>query len=245
MQQLVVCVVVFAIVTLTSSEKDSGVFEPLEISSFIDVVNISFSEPDLVQTTEYHNIMLNMLHGDKFETVPVDSIKVQDFEKVKYCISFIAKNGLQQSLTVCKPFIRDAIDYCEQQLHQRSGGRVDEELVPCTQMLAVINAESNMCSLSRGIKRPHCDVLLRQPKRRRGECEAGKLFGQIPGSFLPPQCFNPPDQISSTQQMPLRLFKNRNTVSSATTNANVGALLVKVYTIPIGQGDCNIISCNG
>ena len=243
MQQLVVYVVVFAIVTLTSSEKDSGVFEPPEISSFIDVVNMSFSEPDLVQTTEYHNNMLNMLHSDEFETVPVDSIKVQDFEKVKYCISFIAKNGLQQSLPTCEPFIRDAIKYCERQLHQRSGGRVDKELVPCTQMLAVIKTESGVCSLSPGIKHPRCNVLLRQKRKR--ECEAGELFGQIPGSVLPPQCFTPPHQISSTQQMPLRLFTNRNTISSATTNANVGDLLVKVYTIPIGQGDCNIISCNG
>ena len=63
-------------------------------------------------------------------------------------------------------------------------------------------------------------------------------FGQLPGNSLESKCFDASKE-SNTQPLPLRLFENENTISSNDQNIEIGDLLVQVYTIPIGQGDCN------
>ena len=221
MRLLVVYAVVSAFVILTSSAKKSRAVESLEIS--------------YTMNTSLDNVVGSM---------PVVYVNVENDDRVMNCISLIAERGLAQSLSMCKPFLDAAIAYCDEYLHERSGGRAERELILCSKMVAVINSERDLCSV--GQKRaPPCNLLAPPPKRRRGECPAGELFGQLPGSYLVPVCFVASKPVSNTQQLPLKSFEKQNTISSDATNLNVGDILVKVYTIPIGQGDCNIISCNG
>ena len=91
----------------------------------------------------------------------------------------------------------------------------------------------------------------RPTKKRRPNCKKGQLFGQVPGKPSIEVCLNnPQEKQSMTQQKPITMFKqwkDRSTTSPATVNFNYprDTILAKVYTIPIGQGDCNVISCNG
>ena len=81
----------------------------------------------------------------------------------------------------------------------------------------------------------------------KSKCKATKpLYGRVPGNkFLTPKCLpDPIEKRSSTKQLPAHLFTRTTTVSS-TSAIKKGDALVKVYTLPIGQGDCNIIECNG
>ena len=77
-------------------------------------------------------------------------------------------------------------------------------------------------------------------------CKAGELYAKVPGNkFSTPKCLpDPIEKQSSTKQLPSHLFTRTTTVSS-TSRIKKGDALVKVYTLPIGQGDCNIIECNG
>ena len=89
--------------------------------------------------------------------------------------------------------------------------------------------------------------------KSRPHCKAGQLFGQVPGKPSAEVCLNnPQEKQSKTQQKPITMFeqwKDRSSTSPATiqqVNYHYprGYIFANVYTIPIGQGDCNIISCN-
>ena len=75
-------------------------------------------------------------------------------------------------------------------------------------------------------------------------CNAGELYGQVPGNSFQQKCFEDPrNKRSMTTQRPIREFKEFGTLSSKKRAKN-GDILVQVFTLPIGQGDCNIIKCN-
>ena len=81
---------------------------------------------------------------------------------------------------------------------------------------------------------------------RKDMCNAKYLYGQTPGNSLELACLKDDlDKRSKTTTLPLQLFdvNIRNTaVSNKPPNGNP---LVEVFTLPIGQGDCNVIKCNG
>ena len=236
MQQFVVNVlVVAAIFAVTCSKKDNAVVKDLEISSLGDVANTSLDESGYAQALDYH--LQNKLRGGKDKSIDYAKFQVN----IKRCIRLIAQNGLERT-PECRRFLDAAIAYCRDQL-QRAGGTQGDR-IPCSQMLAAVIVVRNTCTLPQKRPRQACNDWLPPAKRRRGKCKAGELFGQIPGSSLEPRCFDASKK-SDTQPLPLRLFERENTISSNTKKVNIGDLLVQVYTIPIGQGDCNIITCNG
>ena len=202
------------------------------------VTNTSLEESGYAQTLDYH--LQNLLQVGKEMSVGYAKIQVDPI--VKHCISLIAQNGLKRSRE-CRLFLNAAIAYCREQLSHGGGGGAQGEQVLCLQMLAAVTIVRDTCTLlhKRNRQDEKCDDLLFQVKRRR---DAGELFGQIPGNSLESKCFDASKE-SNTQPLPLRLFENENTISSDAQNIEIGDLLVQVYTIPIGQGDCNIITCNG
>ena len=241
MQQFVVYVVASAIVVAASTRKENGGFKHLEVSSLSDATNTSSDESGYAQTMDYH--LQNLLQVGKEMSVGYAKIQVDPI--VKHCIGLIAQNGLKRSRE-CRRFLNAAIAYCREQLSHGGGGGPQGEQVLCLQMLAAVTIVRDTCTLlhKRNRQDEECDDLLSQVKRRRGECNAGELFGQVPGNSLESKCFDASKE-SNTQPLPLRLFESENTISSDAQNIEIGDLLVQVYTIPIGQGDCNIITCNG
>ena len=77
-----------------------------------------------------------------------------------------------------------------------------------------------------------------------GQCSAGQLYGQVPGNSFQQRCFeDPKNKRSNTVQRPISHFKEYKTLNSK-SRAKDGDILVQVFTLPIGQGDCNVIKCN-
>ena len=66
-------------------------------------------------------------------------------------------------------------------------------------------------------------------------CEANELCVYAPGSCKDKSCYKHGSQ-SDTIQMPLKMFEVPSLKSKG--------VLVRVFTLPVGQGDCNIIKCD-
>ena len=170
-------------------------------------------------------------------------------QKVTDCVYCIAEHGLGSSMVECESVLEHAIGYCNQLLMSDVSERRQREDQACHQMLAAVKIERDMCSL--GGSNPNCGsaasiIQVRPQKRPREEdtCNAGELYGQTPGNSSELQCIKDyRDKRSNTTMLPLRLFTITNTqVSNKPPDGNP---LVEVFTLPIGQGDCNVIKCNG
>ena len=170
-------------------------------------------------------------------------------QKVTDCVYRIAEHGLGSSMVECESVLERAIGYCNQLLMSDVSERRQREDQACHQMLAAVKIERDMCSL--GGSNPNCGsaasiIQVRPQKRPREEdtCNAGELYGQTPGNSSELQCIKDyRDKRSNTTMLPLRLFTITNTqVSNKPPDGNP---LVEVFTLPIGQGDCNVIKCNG
>ena len=81
---------------------------------------------------------------------------------------------------------------------------------------------------------------------RKENCIANYLYGQTPGNSLELACIKEDlDKWSKTRMLPLRVFEGDKRSTSESNKPPDGNPLVEVFTLPIGQGDCNVIKCNG
>lgn len=164
-------------------------------------------------------------------------------EAIIVCIRLIAENNPIHSSSRCQSITDAAIDYCSSlQSQTRTGEASTTEVdLPCGNMLAALDREYHLCSLRAEIcalsgNKACAQVDPERPckRRRLTKCKPSQLEGQIPGSKEEKQCIDI-NMItrSNTIQQPISSFATRADDS-----------LVKVYTMPIGQGDCGIITCN-
>ena len=81
---------------------------------------------------------------------------------------------------------------------------------------------------------------------RKDMCNANYLYGQTPGNSSKMACIEDDlDKRSKTIMLPLhKLDVHKRSTSESNEQPN-GKPLVEVFTLPIGQGDCNVIKCNG
>ena len=203
---------------------------------------------------ERHN---NEMHDAKFQVN----------EKVIHCVQMIVKNGIKGLSLECEALTEDITKYCKKQLKMN----VTVEGNACREMFRMTEAEHTVhregratlscmgtdCSLieqTQRAKRPRDwdwdDLDYKRPRNgdeeededseceKDASCKANELCVQAPGSENEKSCFkNSRDKQSDTKQLPLKVFE----VSSLKSEG----VLLRVYTLPIGQGDCNIIKCDG
>ena len=188
--------------------------------------------------------------------------------KIIHCVIMIAKHGLKSTFVECESYLKDAVKYCKQHLGKDRdvGARQRLEHETCREMLAILKTEGDMCGLrGNGPGNRNCESVAvsvqvdsdsdEPPKKKvrvekcsdipqnKGMCKAGELYGQRPGN-TGEQCipYVEHDQ-SSTWQVPVQNFDS--IVSEANNAANDDEnILAQVFTLPIGQGDCNIIKCD-
>ena len=176
-------------------------------------------------------IMTNAVGQQAMESSTTEAV-------VKDCVNMIAEMGLQRAFATCKEYLIEAKQYC-----QSAGSE------SCNKMLVNIGIARVECELESevGVELSELCMSVISKKQSRADCKADQLFGQIPGSSDIPVCVDAPlDKQSNTQRMPLRMFQPKqhqiHSSSSAKAMQHVIIIpddLVQVYTIPIGQGDCN------
>lgn len=183
------------------------------------------------------------------------------FFKVIDCVYHIAKYGLQRFLFECEPHLEQAIRYCKQKLNDNIS---KSELDSCHEMLAIIETERDMCSLRQNKtgdsscvsvaliqsdddqkQRPKPQAACSGWPQQKGKCAAGELYGQVPGNSLSMKCFPEPQNTrSNTWQISCSKFDFSSKILDSGSKIDTGDVLVQVFTLPIGQGDCNFIKCN-
>lgn len=200
--------------------------------------------------------------------------KLQVDEKVIHCVQMIVKNGIKGLSSECETLTEDAKRYCKKQLEMNvtMEGNVCREVLRMTEAEHIIHREGRGtpscmgadCSLivqaqrgkkrprehdnEPGQKRPRNDEIQkcsRNEEDGKNKCEnitsckgASDLCVHPPGSAKEKFCFkNSWEKRSNTKQLSLREF---NILSLKSED-----VLLRVYTLPIGQGDCNIIKCDG
>ena len=253
MQPLLVSLIVLAAVISSEAAFDTEVrgARSVSVSSPRLTGNASYEESSFELSSEH--LLQNKLHGGSMTYAKV----LQVDNKVLTCIQSIAEKGYENSFQECKDVVDEADKYCREELRKASGGRAEKETVPCREMLAALETVAGACELFKGSgqnrkrakgsgqNRKRAAKGSRQKRNRDDEvcdslptepCRAGELHAQVPGSFLEEECI-PVIHESNTQELPIRLFQSKSSMPP-------GAL-VEVHTIPIGQGDCNIIVCNG
>ena len=159
------------------------------------------------------------------------------------CIKLIGETGLKRAFETCKVYVREAIEFCNRSDTEKTHGDI------CRQMFISIDFIVNECDLQTENKQEPSELCKAvMPKIESiADCTADQIFGHVPDDSTPRCLDNPQDGRSDTRQMPLQMFqlwareRSKSYLSSA--NANDIANL-RVYTIPIGQGDCNFIKCN-
>ena len=206
----------------------------------------------------------NEMHDAKFQ---VD-------EKVIHCVQMIVKNGIKGLSSECEALTEDVTRYCKKQLEMNVTveGNACREMLRMTEAEHTVHHEGRAtpscmgadCSLieqTQRAKRPRDwdwdDGDYENPRKRPrngdeedddedenskcendASCKANELCVQAPGSENEKSCFrNSRDKQSDTKQLPQKVFE----VSSLKSED----VLLRVYTLPIGQGDCNIIKCDG
>ena len=182
---------------------------------------------------------------------------VQRTNSVTNCIVNIAKTGIKRSFSKCKAYIKEIMQFCR----STNGKKTHKDA--CQSASMSISIAINECDVLAEKRKPVtelCKTLI-PPKTSKSSCKAGQLFGQVPGSSTTPVCFDAPqDKQSKTQVLPLRMYRpyQRYTAKNPAQlqanhfsaekynhhNRKPGAL-VEVHTLPIGQGDCTVIYCNG
>ena len=166
---------------------------------------------------------------------------------ISHCIRLLAKNRINSSLE-CELRIKSALKHCKKQLRESAS----EAGNSCRKLLQTIETEFNSSTrkerATTSCKGAACIMVNKGKKRQRscrgqGSCHAGEICGYEPGQDSDKTCmWVYKKQQSNTQQMSFKMFKEIPTSNSQSQTRN--AVLVRVYTIPIGQGDCNIIKCN-
>ena len=151
-----------------------------------------------------------------------------------HCIKLIAKKGINSS-SECELYITLAVEHCK-----KLQGTAAPMGNGCRELLNIMDPETNSVIRKKralaGKKRPRsCSGP--------GSCDAGTICGFEPGQDSDKTCiFDDQYRRSNTQQMSFCMFKEIPTSNSQSQTPD--DVLVRVYTIPIGQGDCNIIKCN-
>ena len=158
------------------------------------------------------------------------------------CVTLMAKSGVKGAFSKCKIHLQEAMKYCKGAAAKKT------HKTACENMLVSIGIAVDECELqAEKHKKPSELCLAIVPKKKsRADCKAGQLFGQVPGNSTEPVCIDAPlDKRSKTQPLPLRLYQPwpERVISNGAT-AQQSSIDVVVHTIPIGQGDCNIITCN-
>ena len=186
--------------------------------------------------------------------------KTEEGDKVIDCVYHIAKYGLQRFLFECEPHLEHAIRYCKQKLNDIGKSELDS----CHEMLAIIKTERDMCSLRQNKtgdqscvsvaliqsdddqkQRPKPQAACSSWLQQKGKCAAGELYGQVPGNSLSMKCFPKPQNTrSNTWQISCSKFDFSSKTLDSGSKIDTIDVLVQVFTLPIGQGDCNFIKCN-
>ena len=172
----------------------------------------------------------------------------QMVDKVSYCIRMMAKNGIKRSLSECELHIKSAVKHCKKQLKKENAGEMGNI---CRDMLRAVSIESATYHIQQEREAPICNgtactMATKKAKTNTctgpASCNAGELCGYQPGK-KDKICITDYKALrSATQQLKVQYFKD--VATSAATSQTQGDVLVRVYTLPIGQGDCNIIKCN-
>ena len=158
---------------------------------------------------------------------------------VTNCVTLIATNGVKRAFPKCKTHKKKAMAFC-----RSAAGKKSHKTV-CKKMLVSNSIEVSICELqAKKFKKPSelCTAIVPK-KKSKADCKADQLFAPLPGGSSEPVCIDAPLKTrSKTQTLPLGLYEHwpkKPNSKLATEQMNV-----IVNTIPIGQGDCNIITCN-
>ena len=157
------------------------------------------------------------------------------------CVTLMAKSGVKGAFSKCKIHIQKAMKFCKGAAAKKT------HKTACANMLVSIGIAVDECELqAEKHKKPSELCLTIVPKKKsKADCKAGQLFGQVPGNSTEPVCINAPlDKRSKTQPLPFRLYKHWPEEANSQLATEQNAIDVVVNTLPIGQGDCNIITCN-
>ena len=157
------------------------------------------------------------------------------------CVTLMGKSGVKGVFSKCKIQIQEAMKFC------KGAAAKETHKTACENMLVSIGIAVDECELqAEKHKKPSELCLAIVPKKKsRADCKAGQLFGQVPGNSTEPVCIDAPlDKRSKTQPLPLRLYQHWPEQAKSNIATEQNAIDVVVNTIPIGQGDCNIITCN-
>ena len=161
---------------------------------------------------------------------------------VTNCVSLIAQSGVKRAFSKCKTHLQEAVKFCKSTAAKKSHKTV------CEKMLVGVSITVDECEVqAKKFKKPSelCAAIVPK-KKSKADCKAGQLFAQLPGGSSEPVCIDAPlNKRSNTQPLPLRLYQHwpEETNSNLATEQQ-GGIDVVVHTIPIGQGDCNVITCN-
>ena len=143
---------------------------------------------------------------------------------VSDCVTLIGQSGVVGGFSKCKMHVQEAVKFCQ------SSAAVKSHVVPCKKMLVNIRKAINKCELQAGKPGELCVVI----QKSKANCKA------VAGSISEPWCINASlNKRSNTEPLPWP--EAAASLDSATEQS---AIDVVVHTIPIGQGDCNIITCN-
>ena len=177
---------------------------------------------------------------------------VQRINSVANCVVNIAETGIKRSFSKCKAYIKEIKQFC----HSTSGKKTHKDT--CQSASMSISIAINECDVLAEKETPVTELCktLVSPQTSKSSCKAGQLFGQVPGSSTTPVCFDAPqDKQSKTQVLPLRMYRpyQRYTVKNSVhlqakaynPKIRTPGALAEVHTLPIGQGDCTVIYCNG
>ena len=182
------------------------------------------------------SLLYSKITSEQIEDLPLakwDKNLTQERNDVvsSHCIKLIAKKGINSS-SECELYVTLAVKHCKKL--QETAAVMENG---CHELLNVMDPETNSVTRKKRAKK-HSKSCIAP-----GSCLAGEICGYTPGQDSDKTCmWVYKKQESNTQQTMFKIFKEIPTSNSKSQAED--AVLVRVYTIPIGQGDCNIIKCN-